>query len=618
MDSQNTGGISVADARKIAAALERVTVVDPACGSGAYLLGMMQELVDLQTTLFNVGVDAKSIYDLKLEIIRRNLYGADIDGFAVNIALLRLWLSLVIEYEGDRPEPLPNLEFKIARGDSLLAPNPDPQQYGDLFGDFIRQLDLGRLKAEHMRTTEQVEKDRLKVDIEDGRRQIREMLGDAAGDDVIDWRVEFAEVMGTGGFDIVIANPPYIQLQRDQGRLGQLYKDVGYSTFIRSGDIYQLFYERGCQMLNPSTGLLAYITSNSWLKAEYGKRTRRYFSEHHSPLTLLELGKDVFESAIVDSNVVLVRSGRKATEPPVFEAVDVERMDEDNFPPPKHRWGQVRVDGELPWSILSQTEQGIIDKMRRVGTPLKEWDIAIYRGITTGLNDAFIIDNQTKEALVAEDPRSAHILKPVLRGRDIERYRAKWAGMWLIDTHNGYDGVPPVEVGDYPAIRAYLNEYSGRLANRYDKGRTPYNLRNCAYHAEFTKEKLFWIDLTEQGRFAYDASEVFCVNSAYMMTGDSIKYLCAVLNSDLTTWFMRNSALNSGMGTTRWVRFTVERIPVPIIDAVQERPFTRLVDEILQVRDAGADTTDLEADIDWLVCDLYGLSEDEVQAITKT
>ena len=579
---------------------------------------MMQELVDLQTTLFNVGVDAKSIYDLKLEIIRRNLYGADIDGFAVNIALLRLWLSLVIEYEGDRPEPLPNLEFKIARGDSLLAPDPNPQSYGDLFGDFIRQLDLDRLKAEHMRTTEQAEKDRLKAEIEDSRRQIREMLGDAAGDDVIDWRVEFAEVMGAGGFDIVIANPPYIQLQRDQGRLGQLYKDVGYLTFIRSGDIYQLFYERGCQILKPSTGLLAYITSNSWLKAEYGKRTRRYFSEQHSPLTLLELGKDVFESAIVDSNVVLVRSGRKALETPVFDAVDVERMDADDFPPPKRRWGQVRVDGELPWSILSQTEQGIIDKMRAVGTPLKEWDIAIYRGITTGLNDAFIIDNQTKEALVAEDPKSAEIIKPVLRGRDIERYRAKWAGMWLIDTHNGHDGVPPVEVGDYPAITTYLNEYYDRLANRYDKGRTPYNLRNCAYHAEFTKEKLFWIDLTEQGRFAYDASEVFCVNSAYMMTGDSIKYLCAVLNSDLTTWFMRNSALNSGMGTTRWVRFTVERIPVPIIDAVQERPFTRLVDEILQVRDAGADTTDLEADIDRLVCDLYRLSEDEVQAITKT
>ena len=220
---------------------------------------MLQELIVLRDALFNESgePDPRDEYQRKMHIISRNLYGADIDNFAVNIAMLRLWLSLVIEYEGDKPEPLPNLDFKVRCGDSLLAPDPDPQQYGDLFGDFIRKFDLARLKAEHMGTTEQTEKDKLKAEIEDARRQIREMLGDAAGDDVIDWRVEFAEVMGTGGFDIVIANPPYIQLQRDGGRLGQLYKDVGYSTFIRSGDIYQLFYERGCQILKPSTGLLA-------------------------------------------------------------------------------------------------------------------------------------------------------------------------------------------------------------------------------------------------------------------------------------------------------------------------------------------------------------------------
>ena len=142
------------------------------------------------------------------------------------------------------------------------------------------------------------------------------------------------------------------------------------------------------------------------------------------------------------------------------------------------------------------------------------------RGILTGLNDAFIIDNQTKEALIALDPRSEEIIKPVLRGRDIQRYRAKWADMWLIDTHNGYGGVPAIDIDEYPAVKAHLDGYYEQLEKRYDKGATPYNLRNCAYHAEFIKEKLFWIDLTEQGRFAYDDGEMFCVNSAYMMTGD--------------------------------------------------------------------------------------------------
>ena len=205
----------------------------------------------------------------------------------------------------------------------------------------------------------------------------------------------------------------------------------------------------------------------------------------------------------------------------------------------------------------------------------------------------------------------------MLRGRDIQRWRAEWTGTWIIDTHNGYDDVPAIEIGDYPVIKAYLDGYYEQLERRYDKGQTPYNLRNCAYHEEFTKEKLFWIDLTEQGRFAYDDSEMFCVNSAYMMTGESIKYLCAVLNSTLATWFMRSSALNSGMGTTRWVRFTVDRIPVPKINAMRQRHFIERVDEILHTHTARTDTLELETDLDRLVYALYGLAEDEIQWIAS-
>ncbi len=622
VDAQDTSGISISDARKMAAALESVTVVDPACGSGAYLLGMMQELVDLQTTLFNAGADAKSIYDLKLEIIRRNLYGVDIDKFAVNIALLRLWLSLVIEYEGDNPEPLPNLDFKIACGDSLLAPDPNPRRYGDLFGDFIRQFDLGRLKDEHMRTTEQAEKDSLKAEIEDARRQIRGMLGDAAGDDVIDWRVEFAEVMGDGGFDIVVANPPYVQLQRDGGRLANLYKNAGYSTFVRSGDIYQLFYERGCQILKPSTGFMAYITSNSWLKAEYGKRTRRYLSEKHTPLQLIELGKDVFEAAIVDSCILLTRTGTTDDYSKVVRAVDMDRVGGE-FPPSTEVWGQARPNGDEPWSILSNAEQDIMEKMLTKGTSLKEWDVTINRGVVTGYNKAFIIDTATKDALIAVDPKSAEIIKPVLRGRDIQRYQAEWVGLWLIYSHS-----ETVE-DDYPAIREYLLSHKERLSKRRGganqrTGEVPYewwqlqaDYYNSGAYREFAKEKLFWIDLSEQGRFSYDAGEIFGVNTVYMMSGQSIKYLCAILNATLTTWFMRNTALTSGMGVTRWFRPYVETIPIPQIANAEQTPFTALVDEILAAKSADpqADTSDLEEEIDWLVYDLYDLTDEETAII---
>ncbi len=249
VDKRDATGIPLTAAPQVSKALDEITVVDPACGSGAYLLGMLQELVEFQTTLFNVGVNARKLHQLKLHIIERNLYGVDNDKFAVNIAMLRLWLSLAIE--GDEPEPLPNLDFKIVCGDSLLAPDPNPALQGDLFTRHIQKSNLGSLKAEYMRAFDGSVKSSKKSEIELIERQLGEMFGGVAvPDEVIDWRISFAEVFSAHeGFHVVIANPPYVQLQRDGGRLGDRYQGVGYQTFARTGDIYQLFCERGCQLL---------------------------------------------------------------------------------------------------------------------------------------------------------------------------------------------------------------------------------------------------------------------------------------------------------------------------------------------------------------------------------
>ena len=434
----------------------------------------------------------------------------------------------------------------------------------------------------------------------------------------MDWRVEFAEVFAERqGIDVAIANPPYVQLQRDGGRLASLYRGTGYVTFNRTGDIYQLFYERGCQILKPSRGLLAYITSNSWLKAEYGKPLRRYFSQKHRPLLLLELGNDVFESAIVDSGVMLLREGDQSE---AFPAVDMDRVGSAEIPPATHLWGKARPAADAPWSVLSTTEWSILDKMDSAGIPLKDWELKINRGITTGLNEAFVIDGATREALIAKDPKSEDIIKPVLRGRDVQRYRAQWAGRWLIDTHNGNGNVSHVNIERYPAVKAHLDCYFPKLERRQDKGRTPYNLRNCAYHEEFAKEKLIWMDLTGKGRVALDDRSMFSVDTTFFMAGRSLKYLCAAFNSTLATWFMKNTALTSGMGVTRWKAFTVEAIPIPKISAESQRPFVELVDKILEAKDAGpaADTSELEAEIDQLVYDLYGLTEEEIAAVERS
>ncbi|MDE0556243.1 MAG: hypothetical protein OXI24_18675 [Candidatus Poribacteria bacterium] len=245
----------------------------------------------------------------------------------------------------------------------------------------------------------------------------------------------------------------------------------------------------------------------------------------------------------------------------------------------------------------------------------------IYRGITTGLNDAFIIDNQTKEALIAEDPRSADILKPVLRGRDIQRFKAEWKGCWLIATF------PPLNlnIDDYPAVKSYLLsfgkqrlEQSGkRLSNGMQSRKKTSNAwfeiqDTCAYHEQFLKEKLLWMDLTNQGRFAYVSEPMFAMDTTFMMGGNSLKYLCAILNNRLTSWFMSTQALTSGMGTARWKQFTVERIPVPHISMEEQVPIITVVDRILLSKSIGIDTSTLELEIDSLIYELYGLTPEEI------
>ena len=621
VDEHDTAGISLIGAPRVSEALSDVTVVDPACGSGAYLLGMMQELIELQTILYNIGVDAKKIYDLKLEIIQRNLYGADIDEFAVNIAMLRMWLSLAIDFEGEEPEPLPNLDFKVVCGDSLLGPDPSTgvEVQGTLGRDADRIEQLGVLKGEYLRASDGSKKASLRQEIGKLTGEIGQALGNVGLDaDVVDWRVEIAEVLNSGrGFDIAIANPPYVQLQKDAGRLGKLYQGCGYAVFTKTGDVYQLFYERGCQLLRPERGILAYITSNSWLKAEYGKPLRRYFAEKHTPLLLLELGKDVFESAIVDSGVLMLRTGGSGQP---FRAVDMDRVKTADVPPAPELWGQVRPDGDAPWSVMSLTEQSVLAKMRSKGTPLKDWDVKINFGIKTSYNKAFIIDDATKRELVGGESGSSDIIVPVLQGKDIRRFRSEWAGKWLIDTHNGYDNTPAIDIDNYPAIKTYLDNHYLQLEQRKDKGKTAYNLRNCAYHEDFRKEKLLWIELVDSGRFSYDNSGIYGEATTFLMTGTSLKYLCAVLNSTLIRWFLSQIAPTSGMGTLRWKKVYVETIPIPKISTAKQRPLVRLVDEILAAKaaDPEADTDYLEWDIDRLVYDLYGLTEEEDTAVERS
>ena len=322
VERRDTEGLSVTAARRISEALNRVKVVDPACGSGAYLLGMMQELIELQTTLYNAGADPKSLYQLKLEIIQRNLYGVDLDSFAVNIARLRLWLSLAIDYEGETPPPLPNLDFKVVRGDSLLGPNPSAvsEVQGTLGQDTEQMGRLGQIKADYMRASLGSDKERLRQRIETLTGEIRQALGVAAIDGVVDWRVEFVEVFSeNGGFDIVIGNPPYVEARSSS--VSDALKDAYQSrvqrdwgeTLPRGSDLLIYFYPRSVELLN-SSGYGCFITQNAWLNTDYGQKFQQFSIGRFSFLKIIDSSTGFFTNVTSQNINAVISVFNKAEE----------------------------------------------------------------------------------------------------------------------------------------------------------------------------------------------------------------------------------------------------------------------------------------------------------------
>lgn len=672
-------------------AIDNIKILDPAVGTGAFPMGILQRLVqilgvidpdnkqwkqqqiEIVERLPDIESREQALEDIetifseenrfndfsrKLYLIEKCIYGVDIQPIAVQIAKLRFFISLAIEQEPTTDgannygiKPLPNLETKFVAADTLLSLDqsaqrmlrqtdtrsrrtrkklpkllPTQRALGQTEAVTGLERDLNANRERHFRATTRQTKEKYRKKDKELRDKLAAKLKQigfpvAAADKIANWDpydqnasadwFDPEHMFGVkDGFHVVIGNPPYIQLQKNGGKLGRFYKDTGFTTFASTGDIYQLFYERGCRLLTPERGQLAYITSNSWLKAEYGKSTRRYFAEHHTPLRLIELGKDVFESAIVDSSILIARHGRHDD---VGMAVDMDYLPDEDFPPPDNHWQPFQPQGEAPWRTLSVIEQSIMDKMEAEGTPLKDWDVSINYGIKTGYNKAFILDEAAREALIAENPNSAEIIKPVLRGKDLQRYRAQWARLYLIYARKG------IRIDRYSAVYNHLSRHYDGLSKKagsnkwYELQASPSDRTNL----QFANEKLFWMDLTEQGRFAYDEGEMLCTNTAYIISGSSIKYLCALLNSNLITWYMNNTALNSGMGTTRWFSSTVERLPIPKIRPTEQRPFINLVDRILTAKaaDLKADTNEQEAELDQLVYGLYGLTTEEIRMV---
>ena len=583
------------NATKIADDLRAVKILDPACGSGAFPMGLLNRMIDL---LGRLSPEA-SLYDLKLSVIENCLYGSDIQSIAAQITKLRFFISLICDCEKSPSQPnfgiptLPNLETKFVAANSLIAKKRCSTE-GNLYVN--KEIEPTRralieVRHRHFSARSASEKQRLRRRDQELREGLAQLLADNkdfAPEDALQlaaWNPYDQNAVSPffdpewmfgirDGFDVVIGNPPYVQLQDTKGALATRYEHEGYQTFARTGDLYCLFYERGWQLLK-ERGHLCFITSNKWMRAGYGKALREFFAKKTNPVLLIDFaGVKIFESATVDTNILLFSksSNKHAT---VCAVTD--KQNKGSVKNLSLFVQQQRVTCDFSdsssWVILSPIEQSIKRKIEAIGTPLGEWDIHIYRGVLTGCNEAFIINTAKRDEILShcqsedERQRTAALIRPILRGRDIRRYGYVDNGLYLINTHNGIKGkLPRIDINDYPAVKAHLDQYWDKIASRTDRGATPYNLRNCAYMDDFSKPKIVYSEIVSEPQFYLDATgEYLAEATAFLLTGEHLEYLIKLLNSRVLAYIYHCFYAGGGLGKDgyRYKKAFLQQLPLP-------------------------------------------------------
>ncbi|WP_228586102.1 class I SAM-dependent DNA methyltransferase [Campylobacter coli] len=452
-----------------------------------------------------------------------------------------------------------------------------------------------------------------------------------------EWRFEFPEILDDDGnfkgFDLIIGNPPYIRQEELKELKPHLAKN--YKVYKGTSDIYTYFYELGFNVLKEN-GILSFITSNKYTRAGYGEALREFLLKNVKVLEYTDLnGIKVFDSATVDTSILCFEKSKSKDNKFKYLALSNEILKTCAYDIGLYKdfaeFSQNSLSKES-FTFSDENTSALKAKIERIGTPLKEWQgLNIYRGILTGYNEAFIITTEKRNEILAnckdeaEKERTAKLIRKMLRGRDIKRYSYEWAGLWVINTHNGYkskngEKIEAINIEHYPSLKKHFDEFYPQLEKRADKGLTPYNLRNCAYIEEFEKEKIVWAEMTKEACFVYDNSNFFTNQTCYFFTHCDYKYLLAILNSRLIVYYMQYISSHLGQGAFRWIRQYIEKLPIPKINSKNEKlanELINLVDEILKVKeqDKNANTQELENKINSLVYKLYNLTEEEIKII---
>ena len=562
-----------------------IKVIDPACGSGAFLIAaydyLKKELDEINDRIADLKgrtqelFDGDEMYDVSLEneYLIKCLYGVDLNPESVEISKLSLWLRTLT-----KDKPLTNLDNNIKSGNSITE---------------------------------------------------------------FDFNEEFSEVFAKGGFDVVIGNPPYVKQER--------LKDVKhvleekYLTFMGTADLYCYFYELGINILR-SGGILGYITSNKWLRAKYGTNIRQFINQYY----IIEIedhgSMKQFSDAEVNTNIIIVKKINRQNS---FVKIILTEKNGKTFETSQSNFSE---NGYL---FLDNRLLKVKEKIDSFGKPLEKWNIEINRGILTGLNDAFIIDKEKYNELIKKERKNKELLVPLLRGRDINRYSKNYADLYLINVHNGYkigmEKISEINIDDYIFVKEHLNSFEPKLSKRSDKGKTPYNLRNCAYLNDFKNQKIIYGETVTGASFFLDNDGFIIDKTAFMLLGENIKYILALLNSRFIefaykTFYAGIILSSSGF---QYNKEYLKKLPIIVPTQGQEEYLTNLADKMLEskeklsklnkllelavvdknyetqlelkekIEDLKEEILDTDYAIDSYVYDMYGITEEEKALIEE-
>jgi hypothetical protein len=593
----------------------KLKIVDPACGSGSFLLGAFQYLMDWHEKYYlkhdpekwtqgsipalvqAADGDWQLTTEEKKRILVNNLYGVDIDAQAVEVTKLSLLLKVLEEETGQLTlgfeRALPDLSDNIQCGNSLIG--------WDYF------------------------EGQLLMDEEEVARV-----------NPFDWEKAFTEVFNKVGFDAVIGNPPYVR----QETLGddKIYFKFNYEVYTGKADLYSYFIEKGINLLSHG-GKFSYIVSNKWLRAKYGKPLRKCLKRKCIE-EIIDFGDlPVFEGATTYPCIIRISNKKPHMKP------SLAKVESLNFKLLGKYLEERRVTGDQTkfedegWALIDSKTQELLDKLLRDSTSLEHYiNGRLYRGILTGLNKAFIIDEKTKNRLINEDIKSKDLIKPFAIGRDIKRYQPKQIEQYLIFIPKGWTNSKTSKnawdwfVTEYPALANYLLPYEKQARKRWDQGDYWWELRACEYYEEFEKPKLVFPDISLRGNFTIDEQGgLYTVNTSYIIPVDD-KYLLGLLNSRLFDFIYRNMSPSYRGGYLRYIYQYVAKLPIKnitpdssnyldkknalvnlvqsILSLYKQNPQTPFEQEQLEREIAATD-----AQIDRLVYDLYGLTEEEIKIV---